>query len=126
MDPLGFSLESFDGIGLVRSHDEGVPVDVRDQAFDGTPIEGPEGLREWLVSRYSSQFVAVTIEKLLTYALGRGTDYRDMPLVRAIARDTAADGARFSSLVLGIVKSRPFQMNVRTQPGAAVDTAAVR
>jgi hypothetical protein len=125
MDPIGFALEGFDGIGLVRSHDEGTPVDLKGVVFDGTPVDGPDDLRQWLVSRYSSQFLAVTAEKLLTYALGRPLDHRDMPLVRAIQRDAARDGGRFSALVLSIVRSQPFQMNVKTAaPAGAVDTAA--
>jgi len=71
-------------------------------------------LRDVLV-RYSDQFVRVVTEKLLTYALGRGVEYQDMPLVRSIVRDSAAGKYRFSSLVLGIVKSAPFQMNMKTR-----------
>ncbi len=119
MDPIGFSLENFDGIGLWRSHDEGDEVDPKAQTFDRTPVDGPVSLREWLVSRYSDQFVAVTAEKLLTYGLGRGVEYRDMPLVRAITRDAASQQNRFSALVLGVVKSRPFQMNMRLDEPAA-------
>ena len=89
MDPIGFALETFDGIGLVRSHDEGTPVDAKARTFDNTQIEGPGGVRNWLAGNYSKQFVAVAAEKLLTYGLGRGLDYRDMPLVRTMARDAA-------------------------------------
>ena len=126
MDPIGFSLEGFDGIGLVRSHDEGTPVDTKAQVFDTTQIEGPSDLRNWIVEKYGDQFVAVATERLMTYALGRGLDYRDMPLVRAISRDALRDGGRFAGLVLAIVKSRPFQMNVKTQgpTTGVVDTAA--
>ena len=125
MDPIGFSLENFDGIGLWRSHDEGDEVDPKAQTFDRTPVDGPVSLREWLVSRYSDQFVAVTAEKLLTYGLGRGVEYRDMPLVRTIARDAAAQQNRFSALVIGVVKSRPFQMNMRLdEPAAATASLA--
>jgi hypothetical protein len=112
MDPIGFSLENFDGIGLWRSHDEGTPVDASGQVFDGTTIDGPAGLRAWLAT-YQNQFVEVVTEKLLTYALGRGVEYRDMPLVRAIARDARRGGNRFSALVLGVVRSKPFQMNMK-------------
>jgi hypothetical protein len=113
MDPIGFSLENFDGIGLWRSHDEGDVVDPKAQTFDRTQVDGPSSLRDWLAARYSNQFASVAAEKLLTYALGRGVEYRDMPLVRTIARDAAAQQNRFSALVLGVVKSRPFQMNMR-------------
>jgi len=121
MDPIGFALENFDGIGLWRTHDEGTPVDASGQVFDGTKVDGPAGLRAWL-SGYSDQFVEVLAEKLLTYALGRGVEYQDMPLVRSIARDAARQENRFSALVLGVVRSKPFQMNMKV-PETAVPTA---
>jgi len=114
MDPIGFSLENFDGIGSWRTRDEDTPVDASAQVFDGTKIDGPLGLRDWLVG-YRTQFTEVVSEKLLTYALGRGVEYQDMPLVRAIARDAEKNGSRFSSLVLGVVTSKPFQMNVKAR-----------
>jgi hypothetical protein len=113
MDPIGFSLENFDGVGTWRTQDEGTPIDAAAQVFDGTKISGPGGLREWL-SSYDNQFVAVATEKLLTYALGRGVEYQDMPLVRAIAHDVEHNGDKFSALVLGVVRSKPFQMNMKT------------
>jgi hypothetical protein len=114
MDPIGFSLENFDGVALWRSLDAGQPIDAAAQVFDGTKIDGPAGLRKWLLG-YSDQFVEVVVEKLLTYALGRGVEYQDMPLVRAIARDAAKGDNRFSALVLSVVKSKPFQMNMKVQ-----------
>ena len=125
MDPIGFALENFDGIGLWRSHDEGQPVDPKATVFDNSPVTGPTSLREWLVKSYSHLFVEVAAEKLLVYGLGRGLEHQDMPLVRAIARDAAANGDRFSALVLGVVKSRPFQMNTKTGPAPAANTAAL-
>jgi mono/diheme cytochrome c family protein len=119
MDPIGFALENFDGIGLWRSADEGTPVDPKAQTFDNTQVDGPQQLRTWLATRYDDQFITVASEKLLTYALGRGVEYRDMPLVRTIARDATANNGRFSAIVLGIVKSRPFQMNMKGTPAAA-------
>ncbi|HEV8346931.1 MAG TPA: DUF1592 domain-containing protein [Vicinamibacterales bacterium] len=116
MDPIGFSLENFDGIGLWRTHDEGTPVDATGQLFDGAKVDGPAVLRAWLAG-YSNQFVQVVAEKLLTYGLGRGVEYQDMPLVRSIARDAARDSNRFSALVLGIVRSKPFQMNMKIAEG---------
>jgi uncharacterized protein YceH (UPF0502 family) len=89
--------------------------------FDNTKVTTPIELRTWLTTNYSHQFVRVATEKLLTYALGRGAEYRDMPLVRAIARDADKNSDRFSALVLGIVKSRPFQMNTKAE--AATNTA---
>src|SRR6185295_7831929 len=112
MDPIGFSLENFDGIGIWRSHDEGTPVDASAEVFDGMQINGPVELRNWLAT-YHHQFDEVVAEKLLTYALGRGIEYQDMPLVRAIARDAARSDNKFSALVLGVVRSKPFQMNMK-------------
>ena len=114
MDPIGFSLENFDAIASWRTHDEGNLVDPAATVFDGTKINGPTGLRNWLAT-YSNQFVQVVAEKLLTYALGRGVEYQDMPLVRSLARDAAKDGNKISALVLGVVKSKPFQMNIKMQ-----------
>jgi hypothetical protein len=112
MDPIGFSLENFDGIGRWRTEEEGTPVDASAKLFDGTAIDGPAGLRQWVLE-YSDQFVEVVAEKLLTYALGRGVEYQDMPLVRSIAHDAKRNGNRFSALVLGVVNSKPFQMSMK-------------
>jgi Protein of unknown function (DUF1592)/Protein of unknown function (DUF1588)/Protein of unknown function (DUF1585)/Protein of unknown function (DUF1595) len=114
MDPIGFSLENFDAIATWRTDDEGTPVDAAATVFDGTKISGPTDLRNWLTS-YSDQFVEVVAEKLLTYALGRGVEYQDMPLVRSLARSAANNGNKFSALVLGVVNSKPFQMNMKMQ-----------
>jgi Protein of unknown function (DUF1585) len=80
--------------------------------LDGTKLSGPAGLRDWLTG-YSNTFAEVFAEKLLTYGLGRGVEYQDMPVVRGIARDAAANGNRFSAFVLGVVRSKPFQMNMK-------------
>jgi len=114
MDPIGFSLENFDAIAKWRTEDGGKPVDPVSTTFDGTKIDGPTGLRKWLAG-YSDQFAEVSIEKLLTYALGRGVEYQDMPLVRSIAHDAAKNNNKFSTLVLDIVKSKPFLMNMKVQ-----------
>jgi hypothetical protein len=114
MDPIGFALEPFDGIALKRSLDEGQKIDAKSKVYDGTEIDGPSSLRNWIVSKYSDQFVEVAAEKLLTYALGRGVEYQDMPLVRSISHDAAKHENRFSALVLGVVKSKAFQMNMKT------------
>jgi hypothetical protein len=100
-------------------------VDASGQLFDNKSIDGPVELRAWL-NGYSQQFVRVAVEKLLTYALGRGLEHQDMPLIRAIARDAARDNNRFSALVMGIVKSAPFQMNTKVAPGAGSATATAR
>jgi hypothetical protein len=110
MDPIGLSLENFDAIGRWRTVDDGNPIDASGQLVDGTPINGVTGLRQAFL-KYSPQFVRMLTEKLLIYALGRGTDYYDMPLVRSIVHKAEKDNYRFSSLILGIVESDPFQMN---------------
>jgi mono/diheme cytochrome c family protein len=116
MDPIGFSLENFDAIGKWRVTDDGSPINPVGQLVDGSPIDGVAGLREILL-RYKPQFVRVIAEKLMIYALGRGTEYYDMPLIRSIVRDAERNNYRFSSLVLGVVKSDPFQMNQKLQTG---------
>jgi hypothetical protein len=109
MDPLGFSLENFDGVGAWRTKEPGGPVDASGQLADGTKVDGPARLRKALLS-HSGQFTETLTEKLLTYALGRGLEYYDMPVVRSIAREAARNNDRFSALVMGIVKSVPFEM----------------
>jgi hypothetical protein len=115
MDPIGFALENFDAIGLWRSQDEGEVINAKDKLFDNTDVDGPLALRDWLATKYGSQFVTVAAEKLLTYALGRGVEAGDMPLVRAITRDVLKVNGRFSSIVVGIVRSQPFQVNMRME-----------
>jgi cytochrome c551/c552 len=115
MDPIGFALENLDADASFRAKqggEGGVPIDVKVKLFDGQEVDGPSGLRTALL-RYSPQFVRMFIEKTLTYAVGRGLDYTDMPTVRAIARDAAKDDNRFSSIVLGVVRSPQFQMRVK-------------
>ena len=110
MDPIGFALENFDGTGKWRQREAGHDLDASGQLVDGSLITGVVSLREALV-RYSSQFVQTVTEKLLTYALGRGVEYDDMPVVRSIAREAGKTDYRFSAIVLEIVRSMPFQMN---------------
>jgi hypothetical protein len=109
MDPIGFSLENYDLIGGWRDLDGGVPVNAAGRLADGTELDGPASLRRALLDR-SDAFVTTASEKLLTYALGRTTEYFDMPAVRTIVRNAARDDYRFSSIVVGIVNSAPFQM----------------
>jgi len=116
MDPIGFSLENFDLIGRWRTNDGGTPIDATSQLVDGTPLDGPASLRRALLAR-SDVFVRTMTGKLLTYATGRALKYYDMPTVRAIANDAAKNNNRFSSLVLGIVKSDPFQKRMKTVEG---------
>ncbi|MEE8129723.1 MAG: DUF1585 domain-containing protein, partial [Vicinamibacterales bacterium] len=110
MDPVGLSLENFDAIGRWRTLTDGFqPIDASGSFPDGTTFEGVAGLKQAILSR-SDQFVRTLTEKLLTYGLGRAMEYYDAPAVRAIEREAASDDYRFSSLILGIVKSTPFQM----------------
>jgi len=121
MDPIGFALENFDAIGRWRAEDESVKIDPSGTLFNGVKVSGPVALREMLVRRPET-FAGVMTERLLTYALGRGLEYYDMPAVRKIVRDASVQNFRFSSLVLGVVDSVPFQMKMKKAP-EAVQTA---
>jgi hypothetical protein len=110
MDPIGFALENFDGTGKWRTKDAGQKLDAAGQLVDGSRIDGVASMRDALV-RYSPQFIRTLTEKLLTYALGRGVEYDDMPSVRSIVRQAGKDDYRLSSLILEIVRSPVFQMN---------------
>jgi hypothetical protein len=109
MDPIGLALENFDGIGHWRTQDNGAPIDAASQLADGTQVDGPAALREAILTR-RELFVRNMTEMLMTYALGRGVEHYDMPFIRAILKESAPSGYRFSSIVAGIVKSVPFQM----------------
>ena len=120
MDPIGFALENLDADGSWRTRqggDGGTTIDTRVKLYDGQEVDGPAGLRTALL-RYSPQFVRMMIEKMMTYALGRGLEYTDMPTVRAIARDIAKDDNRFSAIVLNVVRSAQFQMRVKAREAA--------
>jgi mono/diheme cytochrome c family protein len=109
MDPIGFALEPFDAVGKWRAKTEdGAPVDASGVLVDGTPVDGPVALRRALLSR-PSVFVGTVTEKLLTYALGRGLEPYDMPVVRKVVADAAGNNYRMVSIITGIVESRPFQ-----------------
>ena len=110
MDPIGFALENFDGIGKWRTKEAGQKLDASGQLVDGSKIDGVVSLRQGLL-RYSPQFVRTVTEKLLTYALGRGVEYDDMPVVRSVVREAAKNDYSLSAIVLEIAKSAPFQMN---------------
>ena len=121
MDPLGFALENFDAIGSWRATSEaGGPIDASATMPSGEAFAGPAGLRRVLLGR-GEDFVATVTEKLLAYALGRGLDYTDRPAVRRILRDAAGDDYRWSSIVLGIVKSTPFQWRRARDLGVALE-----
>jgi len=118
IDPVGFALENFDAVGAWRTRDGGTlgdPVDASGQLADGTRISGVVELRQALLRRPET-FVETLTEKLLTYAVGRGLGASDMPVVRSVVRSATANDYRFSSLVLGIVASAPFQMRVAQAP----------
>jgi mono/diheme cytochrome c family protein len=115
MDPIGFALENFDAVGAWRSRDGGAPIDASGELADGARVDGVVALRQALVS-HPDVFVGTLTEKLLTYALGRGLDYPDMPSVRAIVASASRDDYRFSSIVRGIVNSAPFQMRATSSP----------
>ncbi|HET9834013.1 MAG TPA: DUF1592 domain-containing protein [Vicinamibacterales bacterium] len=117
MDPIGLSMENFDAVGAWRTRDgdsvtaQGSPIDSQGQLLDGTKVDGVVTLRKALL-RQPDMFVQTVVEKLMIYGLGRGLQAYDMPAVRAIVRDTAQNDYRFSSIVMGIVNSTPFQKRV--------------
>jgi hypothetical protein len=117
MDPLGLSLENFDAIGQWRTTDAGHAIDASGVLLDGTKVNGPRELRQALTAQ-KPEFIQAVTEKLLTYALGRGLEYYDAPAVRGIDHATAADDYRWSSLVLAVVKSAPFQMRTAAGKGS--------
>ena len=109
IDPVGFAFENFDAVGRWRTHDDGVPVDASGRLPDGTEFSGLGDFRKALLDR-PELFVSTVAEKLLTYALGRGLEYYDAPAIRKVVRDSKQQDYRFSSLVLGVVRSTPFRM----------------
>jgi hypothetical protein len=109
MDPLGLALENFDGVGQWRIHDNGLPIDASGKMFDGTTVDSPVSLRKAL-NNHADVFIDTFIQNLFAYGLGRVIDYREMPVVRSIQRDAASNNNKFSSVVMAIVKSAPFQM----------------
>ena len=115
MDPIGFALENFDADAKWRTKqggDGGVPLDTSAVLWDGTKVNGPVELRQALL-RYSPQFVRMITEKLMTFGLGRGVEYEDMPVIRSIVRDADKNDDRFLSILMGIIKSAPFQMRTK-------------
>jgi hypothetical protein len=134
MDPIGFALENFDAIGkwqtaeTIQTWNDDVstithnPIDASGVLPDGTKFQGPGELRKILLS-HPEQFVTTLTEKLLTYALGRGVEYYDQPAIREILREAASSDYRWSALILGIVKSAPFQMRTSVE---RTDAAGLR
>jgi cytochrome c551/c552 len=119
IDPIGFALENFDAVGAWRINDSGLPIDAKGQLFDGTKLDGPISLRQAILN-HSDAFLGTFTENLLAYGLGRVIDYHDMPTVRSIERQAARNDNRFSSFVLGIVNSAPFQTS-RAEDNVSVD-----
>ncbi len=109
MDPLGFGLENFDAVGRFRTAEAGAPIDASGTLPDGTTFEGPAALQKVLLRR-PEVFAGTLTDKLLTYSLGRLTEYSDEPVVRRIVSDASPTDYKFSSIILGIVRSTPFQM----------------
>jgi mono/diheme cytochrome c family protein len=121
MDPIGFSLENFDAVGAWRTREGGTggtPIDASGQLLDGTSINGPVELRKALLAQ-PEIFAGTLAEKLMTYALGRGLTAYDMPVVRSIIRDAAKQNYRFSSFLMGIINSTPFQMRIKAADSAS-------
>jgi hypothetical protein len=110
MDPIGFALENYNGVGKWRTEDSGSEIDASGQMPDGSVFKGPAGLKKLLLTAHKDEFVDTVTEKLLTYALGRGVEYSDRPAIRIITREAAKSDYRMSALITGIVKSVPFRM----------------
>jgi hypothetical protein len=125
MDPIGLALENFDGTGQWRTMDSGFSIDPSSQLVDGTILDGPSSLRKALLSRPEA-VVGTMTQKLLMYGIGRETKYTDMPVVRAIMRGAEPNRYKFSDLVLGVVRSAPFQMRVKENSPGPVASAKGR
>jgi hypothetical protein len=124
IDPVGFALENFNAVGQWQDRTkDGLPIDSAGVLVDGTPVDGPAALRQALVGR-PEVFVGTVTEKLMTYALGRGLEPIDMPLVRGVLRRAEKDNYPMQSIILGIVQSPAFQMRTKLTDTNAVKTAA--
>jgi hypothetical protein len=119
MDPIGLAMENFDLIGRWRTAENGYPLNTSTELMDGTAIDGPVALRKALLAK-GDMVASNIIEKLLSYSLGRDVHAPDMAAVRKIAAASGADDYRFSKIVLGIVESEPFRLNIVETPAPAV------
>jgi hypothetical protein len=122
-EPLGLAMENFDGVGAWRTMDAGHAIDPNGVTNDGVPLTGVATLREFALQN-GDVFAQAVAERLLTYAIGRGLEYDDMPQVRQITRAAAEDDYKFSSLLMGVIESPAFTMNVKTRQGAGQETTA--
>jgi hypothetical protein len=116
MDPIGLALENFDADAKWRARhggNGGTPIDASAELWDGAKVNGPAELREHLLT-YSPQFVRTITEKMMTFAIGRGVEYSDMPVIRSIVRDVQKNDNKLSAILMGIIESAPFQMRTRT------------
>ncbi len=113
MDPIGFALENYDGVGKWRTKDAGLPIDASGKLPNGTKFTGPAELKKLLLTGHRDEFITTVTEKLLTYALGRGLESYDAPTVRSIMREAAKDDYRLPAMISAVINSRPFQMRKR-------------
>jgi hypothetical protein len=124
IDPPGFALENFDSIGQWRpAMPNGAKIDANGMLADGTKINGPAELRQAILSRPEA-FVSIITERMMVYALGRGLEPADMPVVRRIVKKAGQNGYRLSTIVSEIIESAPFQMRTRLEPAVLNDTVA--
>jgi hypothetical protein len=110
MDPIGFALENFDGIGAWRDKDNGAVIDSSGKLPDGSAFNGAAGLRNLLLTQHRDEFISTFTEKLMTYALGRGLESYDRPAIRSIMREAAKDNTTVPALIRAIIDSPQFQM----------------
>ena len=110
MDPIGFALENYDGIGAWRTNDNGVAINASGKLPDGATFTGPAGLKKLLLDQHRDEFLETFAEKLMTYGLGRGVEAPDQPALRAIVREAEKQNITVSALIEAIVKSPQFQM----------------
>lgn len=125
MDPIGFALEPFDAIGHFRTDEGGTPIDPRSVLYDGGTVDGPAGVRSFVL-RHQEQYLRNVVENLMTYAFGRGVEYYDMPLVRRVLKETSGDGYRLRSLIEAVAMSDQFRMNATLGPAVGQKTAAAQ
>ena len=126
IDPPGFALENFNSVGQWRAANaDGTPIDTAGVLADGTKVDGPAALRDAILSRPDA-FVTTLANRMLTYALGRGLEPSDMPVVRRIVKKAAQNDYRFASIIIGVVESPSFQMRTKLEPAETVSQTRVQ